>query len=66
MLPFIRIFLHVFAGWLLTNGYVNEELRDLISSDAGLADAVQVMLAVAVHIATLAWWRLAKRFGWKT
>lgn len=65
-MTYVRILLHVIAGILLTNGWINEEIRDQIVNDPQIALGVQVALAAVFHVASLIWWRLAKRFGWKT
>lgn len=66
MITYVRILLHVVAGILLTNGWINEEIRDLIVNDPEVALAVQVALAAVVHGLTVLWWRIAKWRGWST
>lgn len=66
MIVYIRILLHVFAGWLLASGWINEEVKTLITTDDQVAFGVQAVLAAVVHGVTVVWWRVANRFGWAT
>lgn len=66
MIVLVRIVLYVAAGWLSNSGYINEEIKSLITNDPEVAFGVQVALSGMIAGATAAWWRLAKRFGWAT
>jgi len=66
MTTYIRILLHVVAGWLVTSGWINDEIKNMIVNDPQVAAGIQVLLAAIVHGASLVWWRIAKRFGWST
>lgn len=61
-----RIFLVWISGFLMSSGWINDELQQLLTGDPAIADAVQVGLsAVAMGVWGLAW-KLAKRWGWAT
>lgn len=66
MTVWIRIFMYIVAGWLMSSGLINEEVRQLLTTDPDVAAAIQVALAAVLAAANVIWWRLAKRFGWKT
>lgn len=63
---YARIILYIIAGNLMASGWINDELRMVLTTDEEVAAAVQVALAGIVSGISWAWWRLAKRFGWKT
>lgn len=63
---FIRIALHVLAGWLYGSGYVGAEVRDILTADPAVAAAVEALVCSAISAASLAWWRIARRLGWRT
>lgn len=66
MIVYIRILIHVLAGWLLASGYINDEIKAMLTDDPQVALAVQAVLAAMVHGAGVLWWRLSKRMGWST
>lgn len=66
MIVYTRILIHVLAGWLLASGYINEEVKSLLTDDPEFALAIQTAIAAAVHGVGVAWWRLSKRMGWAT
>ena len=64
MIVYVRILLHVLAGWLLASGWINEEIKTLVTTDEQVALGVQALLAGIIHGISVVWWRLASRFGW--
>lgn len=66
MIVLVRILLYIAAGWLSNSGYINEEIKSLITNDPEVAFALQVVVSGMIAGATAAWWRLAKRWGWQT
>lgn len=65
LIPFVRILLYILAGYLLDRG-LPPHAADIITNDPVVADVVANILAVAIAGLTVAWWRIAKRFGWAT
>lgn len=61
-----RILLVWLAGYLFASGWINEELRDILTTDAEAAALAQATLSGFVTGLWWVWWRLAKRFGWRT
>ena len=61
-----RILLVWLAGYLFASGRINEELRDILTTDAEAAALAQATLSGFVTGLWWLWWRLAKRFGWRT
>lgn len=66
MIVYVRILIHVLAGYLLASGYINDEVKSLIVDDPQIALAVQALIAAAVHGVGVAWWKMAHRLGWRT
>ncbi|MAU21104.1 MAG: hypothetical protein CMH13_11295 [Martelella sp.] len=66
MTVYVRILLYIVAGWMLSSGLINKEVERIITTDPVIATGVQALLGSAVALATGYWWKLAKRFGWKT
>lgn len=67
MVAFVsRLFLLWLSGWLLSSGWINDELQQMLLTDPNIADALQVVLSGVAAGAWWAWWRLAKRWGWAT
>lgn len=61
-----RILLVWLAGYLFASGRINEELRDLLTTDARAAALIQTALSGAATGLWWVWWRLAKKCGWHT
>ena len=61
-----RILLVWLAGYLFASGRINEELRDILTTDVEAAALAQAALSGFVTGLCWLWWRLAKRFGWRT
>lgn len=66
MTVWIRIALYIFAGWLSSSGYINEEVKSMLTNDPEVAAGIQAVAAGLIAGGSAAWWRLAKRFGWST
>ncbi|MET3601060.1 hypothetical protein [Martelella mangrovi] len=66
MTVYVRILLYIVSGWMVSSGLINEEVKRIITTDPAVADGVQAVLAGLLTTATVYWWRLARRFGWKT
>ncbi len=66
MTVYVRILLYIVSGWMVSSGLINEEVKRIITTDPAIADGVQLVLAALVSSISLYWWKLAKRFGWKT
>jgi hypothetical protein len=63
--PLIRIGLYILAGWLSSHG-LPPQAANIITTDPALLELVAQGVAALVAFLTLAWWRIAKRFGWST
>lgn len=63
--PLIRIALYIAAGYLANAG-LPVELVQLISTDPSIADLLGQAAAGLIALLTMAWWRIAKRMGWRT
>jgi hypothetical protein len=63
--PFIRIALYIAAGYLANAG-LPAELVQLVSTDPSIADLMGQAAAGLIAVLTMAWWRIAKRMGWRT
>ena len=61
-----RILLVWLAGYLFASGWINEALRDILTADVEAAALAQAALSGFVTGLWWLWWRLAKRFGWRT
>ena len=67
MVVFIsRVLLLWLSGWLLSSGWINDELQQMLLTDPAITDALQIALSGAAAGVWWAWWRLAKRWGWAT
>lgn len=66
MIVIARILLVWLAGFLFASGRINEEIRDILTTDMEAAALVQTFLSGLVTGIWWAWWRLAKRWGWHT
>ncbi len=66
MIVYIRILIHVLAGWLLASGYINDEIKSMLTDDPMVADGIQALAAASVHGLGVVWWRISKHFGWST
>lgn len=67
MVVFIsRVLLLWLSGWLLSSGWINDELQQMLLTDPTITDALQIALSGAAAGVWWAWWRLAKRWGWAT
>ncbi|WP_319519710.1 hypothetical protein [uncultured Martelella sp.] len=66
MTVYVRILLYIVSGWMVSSGLINEEVKRIITTDPAVADGVQLVLAGLVSSISLYWWKLARRFGWKT
>lgn len=67
MLAFIsRMLLFWLSGFLMSSGWINDELQRMLLTDPGIADALQTALSGVFAGLWFAWWRLAKRWGWTT
>lgn len=67
MVVFIsRVLLLWLSGWLLSSGWINDELQQMLLTDPIITDALQIALSGAAAGVWWAWWRLAKRWGWAT
>lgn len=63
---FSRILIMWLSGFLMSSGWINDELQQMLTTDPDITDAVQVAMSGAAAGVWWAWWRLAKRFGWST
>ena len=67
MVAFVsRILLLWLSGWLMSSGWINDELQQMLLTDPSVADALQVALSGVAAGVWWAWWRLAKRWGLTT
>ncbi|ACP24930.1 hypothetical protein NGR_c11450 [Sinorhizobium fredii NGR234] len=66
MSVWLRIALYIVAGWLYGSGYIGEEVKDLITTDPAMAASIEAGISALIASIPIAWWRLAKRLGWKT
>jgi len=67
MVAFVsRILLLWLSGWLMSSGWINDELQQMLLTDPDVAGALQVALSGATAGIWWAWWRLAKRWGLTT
>jgi hypothetical protein len=64
MTVWIRIALYMVAGWLYGSGYIGDEVKTLITTDPALVASIEAGISAAIASVPLAWWRLAKRYGW--
>lgn len=62
MLVVARVLLVFIAGFLASKGYIPEELRQMLTTDPDVATALSGGLVLIWAL----WWRIAKRFGWRT
>lgn len=62
----VRIILYILAGWLFASGHINDEIRQLMTTDPDVAALVQAGIAAVTAGVSWLWWQLAKRFGWST
>lgn len=62
----IRIGIHVMTDWLYGSGYVGEEVRDILTTDPAVVAAVEALICSVPSVVSIAWWRLARHFGWRT
>lgn len=62
----IRIILYIIAGYLLRGGWIPEDVAEQISNNEELVLLLEAGVGVVVTAGTVLWWRLAKRWGWKT
>lgn len=63
---YIRILLYIVSGWLMSSGWINDELRQSLVSDPEAALLVQAAISGAVSGAAFGWRAAAKKFGWAT
>jgi len=61
-----RLFLLWLSGFLMSSGWINVELQQMLLTDQSIADAIQVVLSAVSASAWLGLWRLAKHMGWTT
>lgn len=61
-----RILLLWLSGVLMSSGWINDELQQMLLTDPAITDALQVALSGAAAGIWWAWWKLAKRWGLKT
>ena len=61
-----RLFLIWLSGWLMSSGWINDELQQMLLTDPAIADAIQVVLSGAAMGAWFGFWRFAKARGWTT
>ena len=61
-----RILLVWLAGYLFASGRINEELRDILTTNAEATALAQALLSGFVTGLWWVWWRIAKRCGWHT
>lgn len=66
MTVIIRILLYIVAGYLLRGGWIPQDFADDISNNDELLSLLEVGAGMVIAAGTALWWRLAKRFGWKT
>lgn len=67
MVAFIsRLALVWLSGFLMSSGWINDELQQMLLTDPAIADAIQVALSGVSMGAWLGFWKLAKRWGWAT
>lgn len=57
--PFVRVFLHMLGGMLVSMGHLPEDLVRDILNDPELVGAVVIAV-------TWVWYYLAKKMGWRT
>jgi hypothetical protein len=61
-----RILLVWLAGYLFASGRINEEIRDILTTDPDAAALAQAALSGLFTLLWWGWWRLAKRMKWHT
>lgn len=61
-----RLFLLWLSGFLMSSGWINDELQQMLLTDPSIADALQIALSGVSAAAWLGLWRLAKHMGWTT
>lgn len=59
LMPFIRIGLRIFGGYMIGRGWGDEETISMIYNDPQIIGAVALVISEG-------WFLLAKRFGWAT
>lgn len=59
-----RIILFIISGFLTARGLPTDV--SLIFSEPSVVLAVETLVGVVIGAATFLFWRLAKRFGWRT
>lgn len=58
MAPIVRILLRVFGGFLVGVGYSESTINDIVTDPE--------LVGLLCWFVAEAWYRLAKRYGWKT
>lgn len=66
MTVWIRILLYGLIGVAYGRGWIGDEIRSLLLTDPEFVPAVEALIAAGMYLATVAWWRVAKYFGWST
>jgi hypothetical protein len=66
MTVWVRIALYVIAGWLSGSGYISDEVKRLLTDDPTVAATVAHGISALMCLASIGWWRLARRMGWST
>lgn len=61
-----RLLLIWLSGWLMSSGWINDELQQMLLTDPAIADALQVALSGVAMGAWFGFWRFAKARGWTT
>jgi len=61
-----RLLLLWLSGWLMSSGWINDELQQTLLTDPAITDALQALLSLIFAGAWGVWWKYAKSRGWKT
>lgn len=64
--PYTRVFLRYLIGYLTVKGFLPEEVSQMITNDPELLMILNAAVGVALFGIVEGWYRLAKKYNWKT